>query len=363
MTKKSFLENFKKIYGSESENVNISKTTTPLVLLGEATADIDKRIIGTGITPDTIIGIMPQNDGSFQIRETDSIYMADFQADDEITNKDKKSIGEISDLVLRMVKGGELKGAKILFHSDCEKGGSSSRLAATAVGISSVIGRDFLPGDLLGVVMPNNTSYKDNSKLLLSMTARENTCAYIQSREPVYFPFFAREYEVVIITAGKKELKPIDFKSVVRTIRKTICRNTAGFYDIDEKEIGIMQATAEYNKALFALHEAKRVAAGADYLNAGNPDAFSRLVKESAREYLSLYSKSVFSELFELAEDISPICGVYENRGIFAFVQKKKVDGFISTLGKMFEKKTGILPEFYICSLSSAMRVKSSSRR
>ena len=353
MTGQDFNEIFKKVYPKNEGEVYIFKTAYGLIMLGEAVAESERRVIGTGITPDTYIGIRLLEEDVFYIRDSESDMVYDCAYEDLGAYNEKNPASKIFQLLNRITKSINVKGAEILFMRGCGYSEMNGYSEACAIGFSNIFCKNQQPGELLDLILANNSDFSQNAKGLISINAKENMCALIENRTPMFLPLPLSGYKTVIALTGDKPFKRPEFSKIIKNLKKEMgsFSNFESFFDNAKLTAGDLP---EYKCAAFLSSEASRITSGAAFLKSGNLAGFGELVKQSAVEYMSLIGKEAKNTelLFQIASPNTTVCGIYKERGIYAIIADTDVDNFINKVGSLYEKKAGKKPEFYICASS-----------
>lgn len=359
MTGEVFSDNFQKVYAGKNEKPYIFKAAYGLLMLGEAISEVERRVIGIGITPDTLIGIRLCREDIFYLRELDSEVMYECRRTELGVYRENNWAKDIFHLIGRLTKSINAAGAQILFYKEGKKEEFESYSAAAAIGFSDIFCKSLNPAALLGVILPDNINFADNAKELISLEAAKDRFAFVENQIPIYLPASLSGYKIIIVLTGEKPFKNPDFKRVLDRMKETGRGEVSSFSHISRDEIGLYRDLPEYYLALFARNESERITAGAEALKRGDINLFGDIVKQSGKEYLAAAGKSSsnIELLFEFASEISYVCGIYKNRGVFAVVADGEVDKFVAGVGEMYEKKAGSKPEFYICADSATEEV------
>lgn len=308
-----FRETFSKVYGESSEKIYIFKIAYGMIMLGEAVSESVGRIIGTGIAPDTFIGVRFCKENCFYLRETDSEFMYECKTENLLEYSDKDWAKDIFRLIGHICLGKNINGAQVLLHKEC---GTDFAAYDTAVcyAFSNIL--NLLPDEWVRVI--NNINFAKSAKNLISLSSCVKGFWLVENQNPVYILHELPETKIVLAFCGKQK----------------------EFIAEDES---------------FIKNEEIRIIDGVAALKRGDLCEFGKKVKESAKEYFDNISKNAenLKIMFDISKSYSDVCGIYEKRGIFTFVKDGKVDEFIEKVEEEYKKKSGEKPEFYICAQST----------
>lgn len=355
-----FYDTFNKVYTESGDKPYIFKTSYGLSMLGTAVSEVERCVIGAGITPSTFIGIRICEEDTFYLRDADSELMYECARGDLSNYYENNWAKDIFHLIGRLTKSVNINGAKILIGKSCDHWEFSHYSAAVALGFSHIFCKNLQPAELLPLILPEGASFAESAGALMSLSAVENRCMLIENRHLVYFPFPIGEFKIVIAVVSDKPFKNPDFKKVLENIKELkFGTDFLQFSQITKQEIELYREQPDYLYALFARNEMERLALAAACLKQGDLARFGEILTQSAEELLKAVGKPAekVKKMFEISAALSAGCGIYRNKGIFAIVRNGEVDQFVDMVGHLYEKKAGTKPEFYICSSSESCAV------
>lgn len=354
MTKDVFFDTFSKLYPQNTKIPYVFKMPYSIALIGGEIAETEHRLIGTNISPDCYIGIRLCDSGRFYIRSTDSNIMYECSREKLSGYNENNWAKKIFRLLSRMNGSININGAEILFHSDCNRAEFRRYSMLTAYAFAGIFCSNLKPADILGFIPTEESDYKENALRLMTVNAEKNKIYYVENGISIPVDFVFDGYKTVLISAGSKFVKQIDFEKVLGSIRDTRREFTGRFSNIGREELHKYKSLPEYPYMEFAVNEGERIFNAGNCVKKGDIKGLGKIIKDSAREYFSLLRKdgAAPSGLFDIAENAADVCGAYGNFGIYAILPDAEVDSFMSDVGKECERKTGMLPEFYVCGSS-----------
>lgn len=354
MAKEDIFDIFSKLYPKNKEVPCVFKIPYGIALLGGETAETEHCLFGINITPDCYIGIRFCTGGVFYIRSTDSNIMYECSRKGLAEYNENNWAKEIFHILSRMNGSINADGAEILFHSECNRAEFRRYPELTAYAFAEIFYGGLKSADALSFISSKKNGYKEKALRLMSVNSEKNKIYYIENGVLIPAEFVFDGYKTVLISAGNKFVKQIDFERLLENVRNTRREFTGSFSNIDRKEAQKYKSMTEYPYIKFAINERERIFELERSIKKGDIIAMGEIIKESAGEYFNLLGKdgTAACRLFDIAENAADVCGIYDKYGIYAILPDGETDSFINNVGKECERKTGLIPEFYVCETS-----------
>lgn len=267
-----------------------------------------QNAVGVGVAPDTYSGVALIDTDIFTIRFSDSEMQYECRRSELYDYRKNDPAAAIFRTIGRVLTNNTgINGANIYFENAA---GFAEYRAATAFCFASLGNENVPPESLCG--------FFENAGSAVALLSEENTCIVKESGSiyRIGIPLDDRYVIIALIKCGKSKL----------SANGSFAKNEKANFDLAVKSL---------KKGAYA--------------------DFFETVKQSSLEYLSTLEKCPpdLKTLFETAENTGVPCGMYGQKGIYAFVQKKDTDDFIKNLGKAFETKCGYRPDFYVGATSA----------
>lgn len=341
MTRDEFLNNFEKVFPKKDDKPFIFKAAYPVILMGEYNLSEKQKVLGIGIKPDTYIGVRLRNDDNFYIRDISDVVVYQCVREELSYYKENEWAGELFSILSKMIKNTDISGAEILFYAEPKNKEIESYKASLCYAFFKITGEKFKNKELLNFMLPNDCTFSENAKALISLNSAKNKVLLVENATPQYIHTIDTKYKIILILTEEKPFKGIEFPKIKAEDDK----------DIIFDEYTIYKDLEDYSVMEFSKREQTRTDWAILALKKNNLREFGAMVKASAEEYLAESNKknSKVGTLFFTASILTEVCGLYKNRGVFAFVMEEKIDSFVEKVGKIYEKKAGKKPNFYIC--------------
>lgn len=342
MTKDELLNNFEKVYSKKDTSPFIFKGAYPVILMGEHNPEDSQTVLGIGVKPDTYIGVRLCDD-NFYISDIKERVVYQCKREELPYYKENKWAGELFLIISKMIKDTEIEGAEILFCAEGRNEEIESYKSVLCYAFSKITGKYFYDKELLNFILPNDCNFVENSRMLFSLNSEKDKVMFADDASFGYIAPIPSEYKILLILTDEKPFKGID-----------LARKKEKEEDFVIDEYTIYKDLEDYSAFEFSKREKTRTEWGIKALKKGDLREFGNMLKASAEEYLAELNKknSKVGTLFFTVSLLTEICGIYKNKGVFAFVQEERVDTFVENIGNIYEKKVGKKPNFYICETS-----------
>ncbi len=346
MTDKEFLDTFKKVYGGEEENIHGFFLPQGVEFLGGVTGEYLKKAIGVGLSPGTYAGIRICEDNIFKLRKIDSEILYSCHKDNLGEYRDDEWAEEIFKQIDKLLGVINVKGAEILVAIECGEMGYDDIKAAVCYGFIKL----FLGGadhrEITKIIAMDERKYNNFSRKLIGISAKENHLGVTFENNVVSVPVELNGCRAVVAIIDKKGVK-VDFEKDIKRIMSD--KNNPPFEDIK-----MYQHLPEYKYLAYFEKEKERILLSESYIMSGNITELAKLINKSAEEYLKLGKNSALNDLFYIMSSMALFSCVYNDRGVVSIISDIETDEYIEKVDKIFNKKTGSSPEFYISDISSA---------
>jgi len=376
MNKKLYNE-FIKIYGESDQPIRVFKSPGRVNLIGEHIDYNGGYVFPAALSMATTVLVRKRTDNIIRLYATDLKYVVQAELDRLEYYKDYKwgnyQLGVAAQLI---TEGYTVPGCEMLFEDKVPLGSGLSSSAAievaTALALNRLGGYDTSMKELAVISQMAEHNYVGVNCGIMDQFAsamgKAGHAILLDCRDLSfsYIPLETKDYKLVISNTKKKRSlgesaynqRRAECEKVLEKL-KTVFPEAGYLCDISSKElaanIGLLDNTIIRNRAIHVINENDRVLKSADALKTGNIEEFGKLMIESHNSLRDLYEVSCF-ELDTLVEAALMQNGVLGSRMTGAgfggctvsLVHNNEVDSFISNVGLVYYKKTGIKAEFYI---------------
>lgn len=319
---------------------------TPLFLLGDITPT--ENAIVTALSSGTALAINTgvfENVFSIQDTETNTVYTCEKERlsryrSDTPARLIFNILGALNDNL-----GLKLKGAELLYMHMTTEPKFFNSVSPLLTAISILSGEE--PVRLLSPLSTLGISKKELFSYKATLMLCKDRCAVNLDGDFRILPIPFCGTKTVIIKTGKKNLY------LSEKINKAVC----DFKKAAESEGEVFTLTKDllFNLSLsrqtrelceFAIREDERIKA---FLH-GRENIFS-LINQSAEDFIKIAENDDLKLLYRTATDLKTHLAIRplpSGAGLYAIIPDRDVDGFLEALSKVYQKKSGIKPEFYV---------------
>ncbi|MBE7056479.1 MAG: galactokinase [Ruminococcaceae bacterium] len=384
-------DKFCALFGGDKSDIRYFAAPGRVNLIGEHIDYCGGFVFPAALTLDNVIAVRKTNDRKLTMAATDleGIYVADL---DDIDKAQELKWGDYQAGVAKelMAKGVELSGCQMLMDGTIPYGSGLSSSASielvTAVALSALAGDKTIdqPEKLIEMA-------------LVGQAAEHNFCNVNCGIMDQFASAMGKKDNAILLNCGTLEYKyvPLNLGDYVLVLANTCKKHSLGSSKYNErrgevdKGLEILKAACPkevenlcdyteedfnqygnaitdpviYNRVKHVILENERVKKAVAILEAGDLEAFGKILCEANDSIRYLYEVTG-DELDAMWEEARKIPGCLGSRMtgagfggcVLNIVKKDVVDEFVTTVGKNYEARTGIKPEFYICQIGDGAR-------
>ncbi len=384
-------DKFCALFGGDKSDIRYFAAPGRVNLIGEHIDYCGGFVFPAALTLDNVIAVRKTNDRKLTMAATDleGIYVADL---DDIDKAQELKWGDYQAGVAKelMAKGVEISGCQMLMDGTIPYGSGLSSSASielvTAVALSALAG---------------DTTIDQPEKLiemaLVGQAAEHNFCNVNCGIMDQFASAMGKKDNAILLNCGTLEYKyvPLNLGDYVLVLANTCKKHSLGSSKYNErrgevdKGLEILKAACPkevenlcdyteedfnqygsaitdpiiYNRVKHVIFENERVKKAVAILEAGDLEAFGKILCEANDSIRYLYEVTG-DELDAMWEEARKIPGCLGSRMtgagfggcVLNIVKKDVVDEFVATVGKNYEARTGIKPQFYICQIGDGAR-------
>ncbi len=374
---KKLYDEFIKIYGESDQPIRVFKSPGRVNLIGEHIDYNGGYVFPAALSMVTTVLVRKRNDNIIRLYATDLKYVVQAELDRLEYYKDYKwgnyQLGVADQLI---EEGYSVPGCEMLFEDKVPLGSGLSSSAAievaTALALNRLGGYDTSMKELAVISQKAEHNYVGVNCGIMDQFAsamgKAGHAILLDCRDLSYshIPLDTKDYKLVISnTKKKRSLGESAYNQRREECEAALEKLKAVFPKADylcditleelTRNIDLLDNLIIRNRAIHVINENERVIKSADALRNGNLDEFGKLMIESHNSLRDLYEVSCFEldTLVEVALEQNGVLGSRMTGAGFggctvSLVHKNEVDSFISNVGLVYNKKTGIKAEFYI---------------
>lgn len=387
----SLADKFCALFGGDSSDLRFFAAPGRVNLIGEHVDYCGGYVFPAALTLDNVIAVRRTNDRKLTMAATDleGVFVADLDNIDAA--RDLKwgnyQAGVAKEL---MKKGYTLTGAQMLMDGIIPYGSGLS--SSASIELVTAVALAALAGDTT-VAQPERLV----EMALVGQKAENQFCGVNCGIMDQFASAMGRENHAMLLNCSTLEYQyvPLDLGDHVLILANTCKKHSLGASKYNErrsevdKGLKIMQAACPrkvetlcdytkedfeqygaaitdpviYNRVKHVIFENGRVKKAVSILESGDLEAFGKILCEANDSIRYLYEVTGF-ELDTMYEEAMKIPGCIGSRMTGAgfggctvnIVEKAAVEHFIAQVGKNYEEKTGIKPQFYICQIGDGAR-------
>lgn len=392
MTLNELAKKFEAIYGSSTEELRFFAAPGRVNLIGEHIDYCGGLVFPAALTLGNTVAIRPNGTNTLRFAATDlpGIYEADLT---DIDSAKSLKWGNYQAGVAKelMLLGCKLVGADLLYDSTLPYGSGLS--SSAAIELSTGVALYALSTNKDEVVL-------DNVQLSLAgQRAESQFCGVNCGIMDQYASGMGKKDHAILLDCGKvaHQYVPLKLGNYRLVLANTCKKHSLGASKYNERraevEKGLQMLHAadpankkehlcDYTEADFnrlaacfdgepiiknrvqhVIFENARVKKAAAVLAEGDLMAFGRILKEANDSIRDLYEVTG-DELDAMIEAAAQAPGCIGSRMTGAgfggctvnIVEEKQIDAFIETVEAAYTKKTGLTPQFYVCSIGDGAR-------
>lgn len=383
-------ELFVKYYGDAPEAIRIFTAPGRVNLIGEHIDYCGGCVFPAALTLSCMAAV--RRNGTNQVRlradDLDGVYTVDLQ--DTAAGKNLKWGNYQAGVIQGLINQGyQLQGADLLFTGNIPFGSGLSSSAAieltTAVAMASLSanfaekGLDLIQMALIGQTAEHtfcgvNCGIMD--QFASAMGKKDHAillnCDTLQYE---YIPLKLGAYSLVLANTCKKHAlgasaynrRREEVAEGLLCMNQALHENRANLCDFTpedfDKAAGALGTDAVKSRVQHVIFENARVQEAAALLKGGNLEAFGQLLCEAHASIRDLYEVTgpELDAMFEIASHTDGCIGSRMTGAGFGgctinIVETAAIDAFVESVGAAYTRKTGIRPEFYICSTGDGAR-------
>ena len=384
-------DKFIKLFGGDKSDLRFFAAPGRINLIGEHIDYCGGFVFPAALTLDNIVAVRKTNDRKLRMAATDleGISVADLDNIDDAKNiKWGRYLAGVAKEMMK--KGYELSGCELLMDGTVPYGSGLSSSASielvTAIALSALSGtEDF------------ESPEKKIEYALMGQAAEHNYCNVNCGIMDQFASAMGKKDHAILLNCSTLEYKyvPIELGDYVLVLANTKKKHALGDSKYNERrgevEIGLKEMNrlsgrdlknlCDYTEEDFRAYgasieneiirkrvehvilENERVKKAVPVLEAGDLVTFGKILCEANNSIRYLYEVTG-DELDAMWEEAQKIPGVLGSRMtgagfggcVLNIVPSAEVDEFIKTVGKNYEARTGIHPEFYVCSIGDGAR-------
>lgn len=384
-------DKFCALFGGDKSDIRYFAAPGRVNLIGEHIDYCGGYVFPAALTLDNVIAVRKTDDRKLTMAATDleGIYVADL---DDIDKAQELKWGDYQAGVAKelMAKGVEISGCQMLMDGTIPYGSGLSSSASielvTAVALSALSG---------------DTTIDQPEKLiemaLVGQAAEHNFCNVNCGIMDQFASAMGKKDNAILLNCGTLEYKyvPLDLGDYVLVLANTCKKHSLGSSKYNERRgevdqgLKILQAACPkktenlceyteedfnqfgsaitdpviYNRVKHVITENERVKKAVEVLENGDLEAFGKILCDANDSIRYLYEVTG-DELDAMWEEARKIPGCLGSRMtgagfggcVLNIVKKDVVDEFVAAVGKNYEARTGIKPQFYICQIGDGAR-------
>ncbi len=387
----SLADKFCALFGGDSSDLRFFAAPGRVNLIGEHVDYCGGYVFPAALTLDNVIAVRRTNDRKLTMAATDleGVFVADLDNIDAA--RDLKwgnyQAGVAKEL---MEKGYTLTGAQMLMDGIIPYGSGLSSSASielvTAVALAALAGDTTVaqPERLVEMALvgqkAENQFFGVNCGIMdqfASAMGRENHAMLLNcgTLEYQYVPLDLGDHVLILANTCKKHSlgaskyneRRSEVDKGLKIMQAACPRKVENLCDYTEEDFEQYGAAITdpviYNRVKHVISENRRVNKAVSILESGDLEAFGKILCEANDSIRYLYEVTGF-ELDTMYEEAMKIPGCIGSRMTGAgfggctvnIVEKAAVEHFIAQVGKNYEEKTGITPQFYICQIGDGAR-------
>lgn len=358
MNKERFLDNFKKIYGDSKNETYIYKAAQPIFFLSYGCIGNSDHTISIGVNPDSGIGIRLNETGDFNLRFSDSNIEYNCKAEKLLEYSENNPAREYFRLLGKAIKNSGINGAEILLYREVTYEGFDNCKNSATYAFSDLFLKNKTISELADFVCENKKNYSDYLQISASLSSKKNCFCVTGHNNVTLFPALFDKYNIIIAVSEKKIQKQ-NFSALSNKIKKNTKDEYTSLLQMSDPSENLLCDLSESAYVQFIKNETNRKKSAIDFLQSGDICQFGKIAKDSAKEWLEISGKKAdtIKTHFEIASCLSPVCGIFQNRGIFAFIEKENTDNFLKKTEEICKKRAEKKPFFLISESSETGRV------
>lgn len=392
MTPKDLSMKFEEIYGKGTEKLRFFAAPGRVNLIGEHIDYCGGLVFPAALTLGNIVAIRPNGTNTLRFAATDlpGIYEANLE---DIDRAKALKWGNYQAGVAKelMLLGCKLVGADLLFDSTLPYGS----------GLSSSAAIELSTGVALYALSANKDEIAlDNVQLSLAgQRAESHFCGVNCGIMDQYASGMGKKDHAILLDCGKvsHQYVPLKLGAYRLVLANTCKKHSLGASKYNERRGEVEKGLAmlheadpsnkkehlcDYTEADFdrlkacfknepiiqnrvqhVIFENARVKKAAEVLSKGDLMAFGQILKEANDSIRDLYEVTgdELDAMIEAAKNAPGCIGSRMTGAGFGgctvnIVETAQIDAFIQTVGDVYTKKTGLTPQFYVCSIGDGAR-------
>ena len=387
----SLADKFCALFGGDSSDLRFFAAPGRVKLIGDNVDYCGGYVFPAALTLDNVMAVRSTNDRKLSMAATDleGVFVADLDHIDEAKNLKwgNYQAGVAKEL---MERGYALTGAQMLMDGIIPYGSGLS--SSASIELVTAVALAALAGDT-AIAQPERLI----EMALVGQKAENQFCGVNCGIMDQFASAMGRENRAMLLNCGTLEYKyvPLDLGDHVLILANTCKKHSLGASKYNErrgevdKGLKIMQSVCPrkadnlcayteddfeqygsaikdpviYNRVKHVIFENGRVKKAVAILESGDLETFGKILCEANDSIRYLYEVTGF-ELDTMYEEARKIPGCIGSRMTGAgfggctvnIVKKSAVENFIAQVGKNYEDKTGIKPQFYICQIGDGAR-------
>ncbi len=392
MTRVELAKKFQEIFGESTQEIRFFAAPGRVNLIGEHIDYCGGLVFPAALTLGNTVAIRPNGTNTLRFAATDlpGVYEADLN---DIDRAKALKWGNYQAGVAKelMLLGCKLVGADLLYDSTLPYGSGLS--SSAAIELSTGVALYALSTNKEDVVL-------DNVQLSLAgQRAESQFCGVNCGIMDQYASGMGKKDHAILLDCGKvtHQYVPLQLGKYRLVLANTCKKHSLGASKYNERRSEVEKGLAmlhaadpdnqkehlcDYTEADFArlencfkdepiirnrvkhvIFENARVKKAADVLKQGDLIAFGQILKDANDSIRDLYEVTgdELDAMIEAAKDVPGCIGSRMTGAGFGgctvnIVEESQIDAFIQTVGKAYTQKTGLTPQFYVCSIGDGAR-------
>ncbi len=385
--RKQFIDYFGEVREGQEQEIRVFFAPGRVNLIGEHTDYNGGYVFPAALTFGTTMLARKRSDGVYRFRSTSFSLYGEVNSNDISFKQEDDWMNYPKGVILHLMKRGfEFSGADVLYHGEIPNGSGLSSSASievvTGYGLTSLEGQSIDKVQLALISQEAENQFMGVNCGIMDQFAvamgQENHAIKLKCDDLTYerVPFLAKGYKLIIANT-KKRRGLVD--SEYNTRRKQ-CEEAVAALSIEFKGLAFLceltPAQFEHNASLIqdevvrrraehVITENDRVVQSVTALKNHDLIQFGQLMNDSHNSLKDLYEVTCY-ELDVMVEEARKIKGVLGSRMTGAgfggctvsLVHEDSVHDFISTVGRVYEERTSLFPQFYVCDIGDGVKEK-----
>lgn len=383
--KKKFIDYFGEVKEEQRQEIRVFFAPGRVNLIGEHTDYNGGYVFPAALTFGTTMLVRKRNDRIYRFRSTSFSIHGEVNSNNISFKQEDDWMNYPKGVILHLMKRGfGFSGADVLYHGEIPSGSGLSSSASievvTGYGLTSLEGQ-FIDKVQLALIsqeaenqfMGVNCGIMDQFAVAMG---QENHAIKLKCDDLTYerVPFLAKGYKLIIANTKKRRgLVDSEYNARRKQCEEAVTALSSEFKELSflceltpeqfERNASLIQDEVVRRRAEHVITENDRVIQSVKALQNNDLIQFGQLMNDSHQSLKDLYEVTCY-ELDVMVEEARKIKGVLGSRMTGAgfggctvsLVHVDSVEDFISSVGRGYEEKTSLIPQFYVCEIGDGVK-------